>query len=97
MASRMYDIIKRPLITEKNTFISEKQNSYVFEVLKDANKEEIKNAIEKIFNVKVKKINTMINHGKEKRVGRHKGRQANWKKAIVTLLDEHKINLFEGM
>jgi large subunit ribosomal protein L23 len=94
---RIYDIIKRPLVTEKNTYISEKQNTYVFEVAKDANKTEIKNAIEKIFEVKVKAINTMINHGKEKRVGRHKARLSNWKKAFVTLNEGQKIEIFEGV
>ena len=95
---RMYDIIKRPLITEKCTSISEKQNSYVFEVAACADKKEIKEAIEKLFDVKVKDINTMITHGKIKRVGgSHQGRRSKWKKAIVTLREGQKIQLFEGV
>ncbi|MCX6112153.1 MAG: 50S ribosomal protein L23 [Proteobacteria bacterium] len=94
---RLYDVIKRPLLTEKSTSISEKQNSYVFEVATCADKTEIKEAIEKLFEVKVKDINTMVTHGKMKRVGRHQGRRSKWKKAIVTLHEGQKIQLFEGV
>jgi len=95
---RMYDIIKRPLMTEKSTSIGEKQNAYVFEVSRDADKIEIKTAIEKLFDVKVEKINTMVTHGKLKRVGgKHLGRRSKWKKAIVTLKEGHKIQLVEGV
>ena len=94
---RLYDVIKRPLLTEKSTSISEKQNSYVFEVATCADKVEIKEAIEKLFEVKVKSINTMVTHGKMKRVGRHQGRRSKWKKAIVTLREGQKIQLFEGV
>lgn len=95
---RMYDIIKRPLMTEKSTGIGEKQNAYVFEVSRDADKAEIKNAIEKLFDVKVRDINTMIMHGKLKRVGgRHVGRRSKWKKAIVTLKEGYKIQIIEGV
>jgi large subunit ribosomal protein L23 len=94
---RLYDIIKRPLLTEKSTSISEKQNSYVFEVAACADKIEIKEAVEKLFNVKVRNINTMVMHGKMKRVGRHQGRRSKWKKAIVTLNEGQKIQLFEGV
>ncbi|MEI6092891.1 MAG: 50S ribosomal protein L23 [bacterium] len=94
---RIYDIIKKPLLTEKSTSISEKQNSYVFEVATCADKQEIKEAIEKLFDVKVKDINTMISHGKMKRIGRHQGRRSKVKKAIVTLQDGQKIQLFEGV
>jgi large subunit ribosomal protein L23 len=95
---RMYDIIKRPLMTEKSTSIGEKQNAYVFEVSKDADKVEIKRSIETLFDVKVKDINTMVTHGKLKRVGgKHLGRRSAWKKAIVTLKEGYKIQLVEGV
>lgn len=95
---RMYDIIKRPLMTEKSTAIGEKQNAYVFEVSRDADKVEIKNAVEKLFEVKVEDINTMIMHGKLKRVsGNHVGRRSKWKKAIVTLKEGYKIQIIEGV
>lgn len=95
---RIHDIIKRPLMTEKSTSIGEKQNAYVFEVLRDADKEEIKYAVEKLFEVKVDSINTMVMHGKIKRVGgKHLGRRSKWKKAIVTLKEGQKIQLFEGV
>ncbi|MEI6079144.1 MAG: 50S ribosomal protein L23 [bacterium] len=94
---RIYDVIKRPLLTEKSTSIGEKQNSYVFEVASCADKTEIKEAVEKLFEVKVRDINTMVVHGKMKRVGRHQGRRSKWKKAIVTLQEGQKIQLFEGV
>jgi large subunit ribosomal protein L23 len=70
---RVYEVIKRPLMTEKSTSIGEKQNSYLFEVDISSTKEDIKEAVEKLFDVKVRDVNTMINHGKIKRVGRHQG------------------------
>ena len=95
---RIYEVIKRPLMTEKNTIIGEKQNAYVFEVAKDSTKDEIKAAIERLFNVKVKDVNTLITHGKMKRVsGRYYGRRSKWKKAVVTLNEGHKIQLVEGV
>lgn len=93
---RCYEIIKRPLVTEKATLLGEKQNAYVFEVLKDASKTEVKEAVEKIFKVKVSSINTMTNHGKSKRSGKHMKKRSNWKKAIVTLPEGQKIELFEN-
>ena len=95
---RIYEVIKRPLMTEKNTIIGEKQNAYVFEVAKDSTKDEIKAAIDRLFNVKVKDVNTLIAHGKMKRVsGRYYGRRSKWKKAVVTLNEGHKIQLVEGV
>lgn len=93
---RCYEIIKRPLVTEKATLLGEKQNAYVFEVLKDASKTEVKEAVEKIFKVKVSSINTITNHGKSKRSGKHIKKRSNWKKAIVTLPEGQKIELFEN-
>ena len=93
-----YDIIKRPIITEKSMAeIADKK--YTFEVAKDANKIEIAKAVEEIFGVKVAKVNTLNMQGKMKRLGaRPAGRRASWKKAMVTLTADSKaIELFEGM
>jgi large subunit ribosomal protein L23 len=88
-------LVRKVLITEKGTVLRETQNQYAFEVLRDANKIEIKQAIEKIFSVKVAEVRTMQVHGKEKRQGRYSGRRNDWKKAIVTLKPDQKIELFE--
>ena len=93
-----YDIIKRPIITEKSMAeIADKK--YTFEVAKDANKIEIAKAVEEIFGVKVAKVNTLNVQGKIKRTGRYPaGRTASWKKAMVTLTADSKtIEFFEGM
>ncbi|MGI6574327.1 MAG: 50S ribosomal protein L23 [bacterium] len=90
------DIIKKPLITEKATHLFEK-DKYSFKVDSKANKTEIKRAVEEIFKVKVKKVQTMKVPGKPKRMGRHLGRTAPWKKAIVTLEKGQRIPFFEGM
>ena len=88
-------IIVRPLLTEKVTRVQESENKYFFEVSKDANKVEIKSAIEKLFGVKVTGVNTMMVPGKWKRVGRTFGRSTGWKKAVVTLKDGDSIELFD--
>ncbi|MDI3533698.1 MAG: large subunit ribosomal protein [Thermosediminibacterales bacterium] len=92
-----HDIIKRPIITEKSmTQMADKK--YTFEVDIKANKIQIKKAVEEIFGVKVKKVNTMRMKGKRKRLGRYEGKRPDWKKAIVTLTeDSKKIEFFEGM
>lgn len=93
-----YDIIKRPIITEKSMSQTESMR-YVFEVDKAANKIEIAKAVEEIFGVKVTKVNTLNMQGKLKRTGRYpQGRRASWKKAMVTLsADSKPIEFFEGM
>jgi len=93
-----YDIIKRPIITEKS-MAATAEKKYTFEVAKDANKIEIAKAVEEIFGVKVAKVNTLNVQGKMKRVGRYpQGRTASWKKAMVTLTADSKtIEFFEGM
>ena len=88
-------IVRRALITEKGTLLREKRGQYHFEVARDANKIEIKRAIEAIFSVKVADVRTMQSHGKVKRQGRFAGRRNDWKKAIVTLKPDQKIELFE--
>ncbi|MCM8750577.1 50S ribosomal protein L23 [Thermomicrobiaceae bacterium CFH 74404] len=96
------DILRRPLITEKNTRIME-MNQYTFEVAPDANKIQIKEAVERTFNVKVKKVNTMNVRGKPRRRIRRRGRlpvmgrEASWKKAIVTLEPGYTIDLFSQL
>lgn len=95
--NKLYSIIKRPLVTEKSNSLRSNFNQIAFEVQFDASKTEIKKAIEKLFEVKVDKVCTSIVHGKMKRVGRHVGRQSNWKKAIVTLKEGSSIELFEGV
>ena len=88
-------IVRKALITEKGTALRELRNQYHFEVARDANKIEIKRAIETIFHVKVGDVRTMQMHGKTRRQGRWAGRRSDWKKAIVTLLPDQKIELFE--
>ncbi len=97
-AMTAYDIIKRPIITERSMAGTEMKR-YTFEVAKDANKIQIAKAVEEIFGVKVAKVNTLNMQGKEKRQGRWPaGRRASWKKAMVTLTPDSKsIELFENM
>ena len=91
------DIIIRPIITERSMDDSA-LNKYTFEVAKTANKIEIKEAVEEIFDVKVEKVATMNMNGKLKRMGRFEGRRKNWKKAIVKLTEDSKaIEFFEGV
>lgn len=92
----LYDIIKTPLITEKSTILKEKENKYVFLVDSRANKNEIKKAVEEIFKVKVLTVNTSYVRGKKKRMGRHSGKTPDKKRAILTLKEGNKIELFEG-
>jgi large subunit ribosomal protein L23 len=93
-----FDIIKRPLLTEKSTALSNaSKQSYIFEVSLDSTKEEVKEAIEKVFNVQVESINTVVVGGKTKRVGRVIGKRSTWKKAYVTLKEGNEINLVEGV
>jgi large subunit ribosomal protein L23 len=88
-------IVRRAMISEKGTQLREKQNGYLFEVSRDANKIEIKRAIEAIFPVKVDSVRTMRVHGKPKRQGRYAGHRPDWKKALVTLRKGDSIELFE--
>lgn len=90
------DVIIKPVVTEKSMNLLA-DNKYTFIVDKKANKTEIKNAIENIFDVKVEKVYTMNAKGKSKRLGRFEGRTPNRKKAIVTVKQGQKIRLFEGM
>ena len=91
-----YEVLRRPLITEKNTMLVA-QNKYAFEVAQDANKPQIKDAVEKAFKVKVASVNVMRVPGKMRRAGRRRGMSSPWKKAVVTLEPGNKIELFEGV
>ncbi len=91
-----YDIIKRPVVSEKTTFQKEKANQVTFEVRPDANRIEIRRAVEKIFKVKVVGVSTAHVEGKIKRRGRVLGKRRNWKKAVITLAPGERIDIFEG-
>lgn len=91
-----YDIVVRPIITEKSSLLKDMGNQYVFEVQRDANKIEIKKAVEKLFKVKVVSVHVSNIEGKKKRVGRFTGKRPDWKKAIVKLNPKDKITIFEG-
>ena len=91
------DIILKPVITEKS-MDDLQTGKYTFKVAKDANKSEIKKAVEQLFGVEVAKVNTMNCLGRTKRVGRYVGKTSDWKKAIITLAEGSKtIEFFEGM
>ena len=90
-------IVERAVITEKGSKLRTASNSYLFIVHPSSNKIEIAWAIEKIFNVTVTGVRTMNRLGKPKRVGRHAGRRANWKKAVVTLAADQTIEVFDSV
>jgi len=92
-----YDIIIRPLITEKTSIQKEDHNQVSFEVDRRANRVEIRRAIEKIFNVRVADVRTMQIKGKIKQRGRIVGKRRDWKKAIVNLMPGERIDFFEGV
>ena len=96
MSRTARDIIIRPLMTEKSMQQKEALNALAFQVRLDANKVEIRSAIESIFNVKVASVRTATFAGKLKRMGRQQGRRPEWKKAVVKLAPGHKIELVEG-
>jgi large subunit ribosomal protein L23 len=92
---RQQDVIKRPIaLTEKATRLKA-DNKVVFEVALEANKAQIRNAVEELFSVRVTDVNTMIQRGKRKRMGRRVGPRPNWKKAIVTLREGDEIQFFD--
>jgi len=92
----LYEVLRRPVITEKNTAL-QAQGKYAFEVAGEANKHQIKQAVEKAFKVKVSAVNVMTVPGKTRRVGRRQVLTRSWKKAIVTLQSGDKIEFFEGV
>ncbi len=92
----LYEVLRHPLVTEKNTML-QAQGKYVFEIAREANKQQVKQAVEKAFKVKVLAVNVMTVPGKTRRVGRRQVLTQSWKKAIVTLKPGDKIELFEGV
>jgi len=93
---RHYDVILAPVITEKAT-ISSEQNKVTFKVRPDATKPQIKEAVEKLFDVKVKKVNTLVREGKQKMFKGRRGQRSDSKRAIVTLEEGHKIDVTTGL
>ena len=93
----IYDVIKKPCLTEKGMLLQEVNNQVVMKVHSKANKIQIKSAVEKLFNVKVEKVRTANMHGKKKRIGVHFGQRPDWKKAVVTLKEGHKIDFLEEL
>jgi large subunit ribosomal protein L23 len=93
---RHYDVIRTPAITEKSTFVSE-FNQVVFNVAKDASKPEIKAAVEALFGVKVKAVNTLVRKGKNKRFKTTIGKQQDVKKAVVTLVEGQTLDVTTGL
>lgn len=91
-----HDLIVRPLMTEKSTFLREEENKVCFVVRRDANRKSIRQAVEDTLNVKVKRVNVLNMVGKTKRLNRFVGKRADWKKAIVTLEKDEKIDFFES-
>ena len=90
------EVLRRPIITEKTSAL-QAAHKYTFEVAKAANKQQIKEAVQKAFNVKVAAVNVMLVHGKMRRVGRRQVLTPSWKKAVVTLTAGQKIEIFEGV
>jgi large subunit ribosomal protein L23 len=92
----VYEVIRRPLVTEKSTLLKESQSTVCFEVHKDATKPEIKKAVEQLFGTKVADVRVLRVHGKMKRLGRREGQRPDWKKAYVVLKKGEKmIEFFE--
>ena len=91
----IYQVIKKPLVTEKTTLEKDAKNIIAFEIDTQANKIEVKEAVEKIFNVDVVDVKTINIAGKKKRIGKNVGKRSNWKKAYVTLKEGSKVDFFE--
>ncbi|MBI3300541.1 MAG: 50S ribosomal protein L23 [Deltaproteobacteria bacterium] len=97
MKENVYGVIAGPLITEKATLVTEEGNQVIFRVRPEANKHEIKSAVEMLFKVRVTKVRTINYLGKGRRVGRSQGQRPHWKKAYVTLAEGNRIDFFEGV
>jgi large subunit ribosomal protein L23 len=96
MSLHVFEVLRRPLITEKSTLLQDTSNKYAFEVDSRANKVQVKTAVEHSFSVKVTGVNILIVKGKRKRFGRRLVQESSWKKAVVSLRSGDKIQLFEG-
>lgn len=93
----IFGVLRRPMITEKTTIQKEDNNQVVFRVRRNANKIEIRKAVEKLLGVKVTAVNTSVLRGKTKRLGQKTGRRPNWKKAVVTLAAGEDVEFFEEL
>jgi large subunit ribosomal protein L23 len=93
----VFGCVRRPIVTEKSNLIKDGANKIVFEVERNANKLDIKHAVQQLFKVAVEEVNVMNVQGKSKRTGRIIGKKQDWKKAIVTLKKGDKIEFFEGV
>lgn len=89
----LYDVLRKPFLTEKSMLQKEQLNAIVFQVHTESTKTQVKEAVEKFFNVKVKSVRTMNFNGKVKRFGKNVGRRKDWKKAVVTLQDGQSLDL----
>jgi large subunit ribosomal protein L23 len=96
VALHIFEVLRRPLITEKSTILQDGHNKYAFEVDSRANKVQVKTAVEESFSVKVTEVNMLTVRGKRKRFGRRLVQRPSWKKALVSLQAGDKIQLFEG-
>tara|TARA_Y100001934_G_C11977091_1_gene596836 strand:+ start:283 stop:573 length:291 start_codon:yes stop_codon:yes gene_type:complete len=94
---RVDNIIIRPLLTEKASMLQEAQNTYAFEVGRDATKIEIKQTIQELFGVRVTRVCTQVVRGKNKRFGRYYGKRSNWKKAFVTVAEGESLDLYTSV
>jgi large subunit ribosomal protein L23 len=92
-----YQVIKRPILTEKSGFLADELNRYTFEVDRRATKQMVREAVERIFEVEVVRVNMINMPSKTRRTGRHTGQTSEWKKAIVTLAAGDTISFFEGV
>lgn len=91
------DVIIRPVVTERSTVMADENDAFTFIVAEDANKIEIKRAVEQLFDVRVRSVNTMRYRGKWRRVGRTYGKRPSFKKAIVKLVEGERIDVYEGI
>ena len=94
MENNIYNVIIRPLVTEKGTHQSQRLNAYAFEVNPEASKAQIRQAVEKIYNVRVREVRTANRKGKRRRIGYKMGTTSHWKKAVVVLHSDFHIDLF---
>jgi large subunit ribosomal protein L23 len=93
--AELHDIVLRPLVTEKGTTLQATENLYVFQVAFDANKHQVKDAVERLFGVRVDDVRTVRVRGKVKRFGRHFGKRSNWKKAYVKLREGDSLDFYQ--
>ena len=92
-----YTVIRKPMLTEKCHDMKEKHNQVAFQIDRRANKVQVKEAVEQIFKVKVKRVNVMNVAGKKQRLGRNMGKRPDWRKAVVTLMPGETIEIIEGV